>query len=291
MKRQVPPPFVSSTPVMLVELECAQGEWPKARGFTASFAGTPVRAQFLPLATFHHLAWTLSSSDVATLFINGTQQHAQTIERSNQPWRQPLTGGNFATALGRGAPAWQNGGDFGYACLALDEVRLWAGVRSQVDIQTSILEPCPELVLDPSAALLACYNFDELKSSEAGVHFPDNSNNSIPVFIAEHGFKFQPSCVNIDDGGSMALDHNQAGYSYDTGNAIDWSRTNMWGYCTKKARLPGAGFDYSEAELEMAAAHRSAGTAAVLVHYPGCGSVPIRLENNSAKQFGHSSGT
>ena len=286
MKRQVPPPFVSSTPVMLVELECAQGEWPKARGFTASFAGTPVRAQFLPLATFHHLAWTLSSSDVATLFINGTQQHAQTIERSKQPWRQPLTGGNFATALGRGAPAWQNGGDFGYACLALDEVRLWAGVRSQVDIQTSILEPCPELVLDPSAALLACYNFDELKSSEAGVHFPDNSNNSIPVFIAEHGFKFQPSCVNIDDGGSMALDHNQAGYSYDTGNAIDWSRTNMWGYCTKKARLPGAGFDYSEAELEMAAAHRSAGTAAVLVHYPGCGSVPIRLENNSAKQFG-----
>ena len=50
----------------------------------------------------------------------------------------------------------------------------------------------------------------------------------------------------------------------------------MWGYCASKPRLPGAGFDYSEAAMEEAAARRLEGTADVLVHYPGCGDVPLR---------------
>ena len=74
--------------------------------------------------------------------------------------------------------------------------------------------------------------------------------------------------MNIDDDGELNLDGAYQEY--------DWSLNDMWGYCTSKPRLPGAGFDYDEAAMEKAAARRLESTAAVLSHYPGCGDVPLR---------------
>jgi hypothetical protein len=71
----------------------------------------------------------------------------------------------------------------------------------------------------------------------------------------------------MDDAGELRLDDL---------TSYDWSAIDMWGYCASKPRLPGVGFDYSEAAMEEAAARRLEGTADVLVHYPGCGDVPLR---------------
>ena len=71
----------------------------------------------------------------------------------------------------------------------------------------------------------------------------------------------------MDDGGKLRL---------DTSNTYDWSANDMWGDCSSKPRLPGAGFDFNEATIEEAASRRLEGTAAVLEHYPGCGDVPLR---------------
>ena len=60
----------------------------------------------------------------------------------------------------------------------------------------------------------------------------------------------------------------------------------MWGYCTTKPRLPGAGFNYEETEMEQAATRRLAGTATVLQDYPGCGEVPMLLQHNTAGDLG-----
>jgi hypothetical protein len=73
--------------------------------------------------------------------------------------------------------------------------------------------------------------------------------------------------VNIDDGGKLRL---------DDGDHPSWSANDMWGHCSSKPRLPGAGFDYSESAMEEAVARRLEDTAAVLEHYPGCGDVPLR---------------
>ena len=285
MRAQVPPIFVSSTPVMMVQLECVRGEWPSARGFSASFAGTPARATHLPPGVFHHMAWTLTSSGVATLFINGTQQQAGVIQEGDQE-RRPLKDDGFPTAIGRGAPAWQDGGEIGYPCVALDEMRIWTGVRSEAELSAGMLVECGNLPHDQNASLLACYGFDTTQTSGAGTSgpfFPDKSRNSIPAFVAKRGPWFRPHCVNVDDEGAMALDSNT---SPENNNFIDWTENRMWGYCTSKLRLPGLGLDYSESDIEMAVIHSSSDTAAILDLYPGCGSVPMRLEYNTAGKQG-----
>jgi hypothetical protein len=51
----------------------------------------------------------------------------------------------------------------------------------------------------------------------------------------------------MDDAGELRLDDL---------TSYDWSANDMWGYCASKPRLPGVGFDYSEAAMEEAAARR-----------------------------------
>ena len=60
----------------------------------------------------------------------------------------------------------------------------------------------------------------------------------------------------------------------------------MWGYCASKPRLPGAGYDYNESDMEAANARRLAGTVAVLEYYPACGDLPLRLSENIARRYG-----
>ena len=286
----LPPPFVSSTPVMMIELNNNQeGARASSRGFTASFAATPLRHEGgtrLESGVWYHVAYIVSPVGMVTLFVNGTlngtqQQPENLTAWSGTPSKSPLTSGGFATALGRGAPAWQDGGGFGYSCVALDEIRLWSRARAAANISADLLVGCASLGANAAnaAALTACYSFDMMQSSATGPFFPDSSTNSIPAYAAPHGSRFQPTCVNVDDGGELQLlDKVDDGY--------EWSATQMWGYCTSKPRLPGAGFDYREQDMQVAAAHSLEGTAGVLGLYPGCGVVPMLLEHNSAGKLG-----
>jgi hypothetical protein len=270
----MPPPFVSTTPVMKVTLTNYAGAGESSAGFTASFAGTPALSFALPgLVTnaWHHVALSVTASGSLSLVINGTQHLAQQLPWSPPPTQNPLTRGTDATAIGRGAPAWQNGGNFGQACLEVDELRFWTVPRTVFDIANTMSTGCLTVASAAPAQLAACYSFDAAGDAAAGGNigplFPDASRYQIPASTAAHGPPHLPWCVNMDDGGQLRLDRE---------NTLDWSANDMWGHCSSKPRLPGAGFDYSEAAMEEAAARRLEGTAAVLELYPGCGDVPLR---------------
>jgi hypothetical protein len=271
----VPPPFVSTTPVMRVTLKNYAGNYASSAGFTAAFAGTPALPSALPglvAGAWHHVALSVTASGSLSLVINGTQQLAQQLPWSPLPSQNPLTRGTDATAIGRGAPVWQNGGNFGQACLEVDELRFWTAPRTASDIASTMRAGCVAVASSAPAQLAACYSFDAAGDATGGGNlgpfFPDASQNQIPASTAAHGPPHLPWCMNMDDGGKLKLDY---------GDFFDWSDANdMWGHCSSKPRLPGAGFDYSEAAMEEAAARRLEGTAAVLELYPGCGDVPLR---------------
>ena len=267
----VPPPYVSTTPVMRVRLTCYKGNWASSAGFTASYVGTPTRPSALPglvVDAWHHVALSMTASGSLSLIINGTHQLAQQLPWIPAPTHNPLTSGTHATAIGRGAPAWQNG-NLGQACLEVDELRFWTESRKASDIVDTMNAGCQSVAVAASARLAACYSFDAVGNADGGGKlghfFPDASQNQIPAFTAAHGSTHLQWCVNMDDEGKLMLDSDSTPSTY-----------NMWGYCTSAPRLPGAGFDYSEAAIEQAAAHRLENTAAVLEHYPGCGDVPLR---------------
>jgi len=148
------------------------------------------------------------------------------------------------------------------------------------NISAHVFEGCPSFA-EANAQLAACYHFDEV-ATYAGLHnvFADASSNHIPDVAAAHSSPYLLWCVNVDDEGQLRLD-NMIYPAYDA-RYLDWSATKMWGYCASKPRLQGAGFDYSEAAMEAANAHRLAGTADVLAHYLGCSSVPLQLEHITA---------
>jgi len=216
--------------------------------------------------------------------INGTQQHADELPWDTLPTLNALSAGKHATAIGRGSPAWQDGGEFanfdvGYyddACIAVDELRFWTSERSATQVSSNMYLGCIDLV-DASAQLAGCYSFDQV-SNAVGLEdsFADASPNQIPAFAAARGSPYQPWCVNEDDDGKLKLDIDMTSYG----------SPEMWGYCTLKPRLPGAGYDYSETAMEAANAHRLAGTVAVLQHYPGCGKIPLQLSHNTAQRYG-----
>jgi hypothetical protein len=270
----VPPPYASTTPVMRVRLTIFKGAWASSAGFTASYVGTPTLPSALPglvVDTWHHVALSVTESGSLSLIINGTQRLAQQLLWIPAPMQNPLTSGAHSTAIGRGAPAWQNGGNLGQACLELDELRFWTESRKASDILDTMNAGCQSVAVSASARLAACYSFDAVGDTDGGGKlghfFPDASQNQIPAFTSSHGSTHVPWCVNMDDAGKLRL---------DTSITYDWSANDMWGYCTSKPRLPGAGFDFNEAAIEEAASRRLEGTAAVLEHYPGCGDVPLR---------------
>lgn len=201
---RVPPPFVSTTPVMLVILTQDQGFLPSSPGFTASFAGTPGVLASLQANFWHHLSLTVSKRGLAALWVNGTQQHAHQLLWDPLPSQNAMLVGTHATAIGRGSPAWQDGGDFGYACLAVDELRFWTSERSAINISSSMYASCAAIA---DGQLAACYNFDQV-SSAAGLDdfFADSSPNKISSVVAAHGSPYRPWCVNIDDDGQLKLD-------------------------------------------------------------------------------------
>ena len=279
----VPPRFVSSTPVMLVNLTKYSGAQSSSAGFIASYAGTPaVTAAFPGLAAsvWHHVAVSVSTSGRLSLIINGTQWLTQQLPWDPAPTQNPLTHGAHATAIGHGAPAWQDGGaqawmrfqDGEFSQVHVDELRFWTKARTVSDIAAAMHLGCQALAAAATGhTLAACYSFDAAEKVDvAGVvdpFFLDSSRNGIRAFAAAHSSPHLPWCVNMDDDGVLKLDENVN---------FDWSNNEMWGYCSSKVRLPGVGFDYSETTMEQAAVHRLSSTAAVLEHYPGCGDIPLR---------------
>jgi len=192
---------------MLVVLTHSEGAVATSPGFTASYAGTPALPIGLQPESWHHISCTVSATGLAALFVNGTQQHpALQLLWDPLPTQNPLSFGEHATAIGRGSPAWQDGGDVGYGCMAVDELRFWTSERSETNILSNMYVGCLDLV-NTTAQLAACYDFDQIKSAAGFVDkFEDASSNHISAFAAAHGSPHLPWCVNVDDNGGLELD-------------------------------------------------------------------------------------
>ena len=281
----LPRPFVSTTPAMLVRLvNEEEGAWVSSAGFTASYAGMPTLPEALrpglAVNVWHHIALSATANGSLSFVINGTQQLAQ-LTWDPVPTQSPLTSGtDDSTAIGRGAPTWQKGGDFGYAGLEVDELRFWNEARTVSEIASVMHMGCQDIAaVDSGQKLAACYSFDAkgaTNGGENGAFFPDASKNQIPAFTAAPDAPYLPWCMNMDDDGEVRLEDQLDSGSGGHYNYYDWSENDMWGYCKTKPRLPGAGFDYDEAAMEEAAALRFEGTADVLENYPGCGEIILR---------------
>jgi hypothetical protein len=210
---------------------------------------------------WYHMALAVNTSGWLALVINGTEILVHELLWDPAPTQSPLTSSTDATAIGRGAPTWQNGGVHGKqiqdACFEVDELRFWTECRTVSDIVENMHTGCRVLAAAVTGqTLVACYSFDEPGDGGLDDFFPDA------------GSPHRSWCVNMDDRGELRLDSEDVSH--------DWSSIEMWGYCSSKPRLPGAGFHYSEVAIEATNAHRLEGTAAVLQHYPGCGDVPLR---------------
>eukprot|EP00961_Rhodomonas_salina_P277380 3748372-Rhodomonas_salina.1 len=84
------------------------------------------------------------------------------------------------------------------------------------------------------------------------------------------------ACQTVDDQGTLQAQQCENCPSHDSG-------VESWGVCAQRPRLPVSGWDYDEAMLE-AVWKMPLGEA--LARFPGCGSAPLILENNSAAHFG-----
>jgi len=176
-------------------------------GFTASYAGTPTLPIGLQAESWHHISCAVSATGLAALFINGTQQQpALQLLWDPLPTQNPLLSGELASAIGRGSPAWQDGGDVGYGCMAMDELRFWISEQSATNILSNMYVGCLDLE-NSTAQLAACYDFDQISSAAGFVNgFADASPNHISAFVAAHGSPYLPWCVNVDDDGGLTLD-------------------------------------------------------------------------------------
>ena len=113
----VPPPFVSTTPVMLVTLTNYGEAWASSAGFTASYAGTPVLPAAMPGLTgnvWHHIALSVTASGRLSLVINGTEQLDQQLPcrtrshaaQTPRPLAAAPPPGRTAATLGTRASRW-----------------------------------------------------------------------------------------------------------------------------------------------------------------------------------------
>jgi len=206
---------------MLVILKQFEGAVATAPGFTASYAGTPALPIGLQPESWHHISCTVSATGLAVLFVNGTQQQpALQLLWDPLPTQNPLSFGEHATAIGRGSPAWQDGGDVGYGCMAVDELRFWTSERSATNISSNMYVGCLDLA-NATSQLAACYDFDQSSNSAGFVDkFADASPNHISAFAAAHGSPHLPWCVNVDDNGGLELDVLTTASQGDPSNSL-----------------------------------------------------------------------
>ena len=208
----LPPLYVSTTPVVLVQLVQMDSGNVVSPGFTASYASIPF-ARSLPIGVWHHVAVSISVSGLANMYINGTLWNWTELPfKSSPPKRSPVLDGNHDIAIGRGAPDWQEGGDlgFGEACMAIDELRVWTSERSAPNISKHMRSGCSDL---KHLHLAACYSFDEASMSSEGLSdfFKDSSSHHIHAFAANHSSPYHPWCTNKDHNGELRLsEHGMA---------------------------------------------------------------------------------
>jgi predicted outer membrane repeat protein len=265
---RIPPPFTSNSSVVLVRLEGYMGYDTRGRGFTALYAASLANTR-IGTSNWQHIAVSVGSSGLTSLYVNGNLAWAGAVDY--HPEQEPPFSGEWGTAIGRGAPSWQDGGDMGYFKGSIDLVRVWRSVQTAPEVVSNMQQPCSDA---PFVAV--CFDFDDGIEGQ-NPHFADASGSGISAFTAAGGSPHLPWCANVDDDGLA--------YHFITESMVP-----MWGFCAPddKPRLPGSGSGYNITEMEAAVMQLSSASVAVLTEYPGCGTVPLNVTANTA--HGHGGG-
>ena len=279
----LPSSFTSTTGVMLVELDYFTQEAQRGTGFSATYATSFTHLRLDP-HSWHHFAASVTRGGVLSVHINGIQEFSDQL--NYYPAKDPPFAGEFGTSIGRGAPGWQNGGDFGHYIGILDSLRIWSVVRTTAQISALISAGCP-----PDANCFSCYSFD-LHTADA-IYFVDDSGHERHLRSASGSSPHLPWCVNMDDNSQDEVANNcekraEEGEEICTGYMSNRIQGSMWGFCdaNNKPRLPGAGMDYNTVAMEAALGHVMERTQHILSKYPGCGLFTFSLIGNKALEHG-----
>ena len=90
--------------------------------------------------------------------------------------------------------------------------------------------------------------------------------------------RFQPWCSTRNDGGELMVYYNGFAQAYD----------HSWGFCTSKARLPGAGYNYDDGNLSfLTETFNKVSSEFKLEDLTGCSNIPLILKGNTAGRWVH----
>ena len=198
-------------------------------------------------------------SNSASVYVNGTLFAGPFLFSRNASGL--AFAGQYGISLGRSYPM---SAPFGYFEGYVDELMV-------VDrIMLGSLEvPCsavPETIL--------CYSFDKATVMANGSFHDLGSgqpSNAVPVSQD----RFLPWCITMNDDGELVIDDFLPEQPYGV---------LSWGFCTSKARLPGAGYDYDAEMLSsLLSDELEIGFDEFrLKNLPGCSNTPLVFDGNNA---------
>jgi hypothetical protein len=156
---------------------------------------------------------------------------------------------------------------YGHFMGLVDELVVIDRLVSQEELVSMMNTPC---FLGQRAIM--CFSFDRstvlLNGSLQGLG-AEWQPQAVPVSQN----RFQPWCSTRNDDGELMIYYNGVAKPYD----------HSWGFCTNKARLPGAGYDYDEGNLNfLTETFGKVSSEFLLKDLTGCSNIPLILNNNTA---------
>jgi hypothetical protein len=204
----------------------------------------------------------------ASIYVNGTLFAGPAYLQSDGSPGVAFAG-QSGIALGRNYPM---SAPFGYLIGSIDELivmdRIVSGDET-ISIMNISCSKVPQTVL--------CLSFDRTTMSTNG-SVQDLGSGWPSHAVSVNQDRFLPWCMTRNDGGNLLLDYLGPPQAYDL----------SWGFCTSKARLPGAGFDYEPKILDLfRTTLEEISNEFQLRNLPGCSNIPLIILQNSAGRYGY----
>ena len=217
----------------------------------------------LPKGSWHYISAMVEpineNSNSASVYVNGTLFAGPVFFLRNASGL--AFAGQHGISLGRSYPM---SAPFGYFKGYIDELMVVDRIISaSLEVSCSAV---PETIL--------CYSFDKATVLANGSFYDlgiGQSSNAVPVSQD----RFLPWCITMSDGGELVIDDFLPEEPYGV---------LSWGFCTSKARLPGAGLNYDAEMLNslLSEEYEKGFDEFRLKNLPGCSNAPLIFDGNVA---------
>ena len=224
----------------------------------------------LMMGSWNHISAVVESynesSFVASVFVNGLLYAGPVFSYFGNASGLAFAG-QYGIAIGRTYPM---SAPFGYFRGYIDELVVLDHFVSGNEVMSLMQTPCSKV---PHSVL--CFAFDRATISANGSWLDAGSGMPADAISVSQD-RFMPSCTTRNDGGELVLDYISNEHPYGS----------SWGFCTSKARLPGAGFEYDAETLELLTKTFEVDSEEFpLKNLPGCSNFPLIMDNNYAGRY------